>query len=144
MRSVGFGILLLTVLAVVGCSDSPAYGTINETTWQVVAVWDERLDSVDATVDLDRPSLGLATISTPCRVVQVSFVFDSDGEAVSFGDPGAPNRDCASTDSSVDAGIAGALAAAASWHLLDDSTIEVRNADGRSTLQMTQVPGDAR
>lgn len=135
-----FGIVLLGLLAVSGCSDSPAFGSINETRWLVVVIGEERFDSADATVDLDRPRFGTATISTPCREVEVPFVFDSDGEAVSFGDLGRPDEECAAADSAVDTGMAGALAAAESWHLLDDTTIEVRNAEGRAVLEMALDP----
>jgi META domain len=140
------GIARLSVLLVVAgsaaaCSDSPAFGdtAINETNWWVVSLAEEQLGSDDVTIGLDDPELGTATIYTPCRSIAVPFVFDSDGEGVSFGDPGGADESCSTSLRTIDQRAAAALAAAESWHLVDDKTIEMRNAIGGVLMQMTLI-----
>jgi META domain len=146
VRDRSLGIAWLSVLLVVAgsaaaCSDSPVFGdtAINDTNWRVVSLAEEQLGSVDVTIGLDDPELGTATLSTPCRSIAVRFVFDSDSEGVSFGDPGSADESCTTSLRTIDQRAAAALAAAESWHLVDDKTIEMRNADGGGLLQMTLI-----
>jgi hypothetical protein len=131
--------LLLAVLSVVaGCSDSPVFGETNmrETSWRVVAIGEASLGTPDVTISLDDPVVEMATLYTPCRRIAVSYIFDSDSEGVSFGHPGSAGDSCSPSDLAVDGRAANALAAAETWHLIDDTTIEMRSADGAALLQM--------
>jgi hypothetical protein len=69
----------------------------------------------------------------------VAFVFDSDSEGVSFGDPGSASGSCAPSDLAIDGGASDALAAAKSWHMIDNTTIELRDQDGAALMRMIRA-----
>lgn len=113
-------------LVLYGCSNSPAREYDGPSNWEIVQVGDTEVPDGTYTLALDVPARERATLVTPCRAVEVLFVFDSDSEGVSFSEPGTPTRPCDDQDSLVDGQISHVLATAETWHMTHADAIEIR------------------
>lgn len=103
-------------MLLVSCSSSPVARPLNVTVWQVIEVDCVLRRVAPCGLRLDDPRLGAATLSTPCSEVTVPFAFDTDGNAVSFGNP-IGQTTCVGDAAILDASIARGFATASSWEL---------------------------
>ena len=128
-------LLMWVVVLSAACQPSAASRPLNGTLWRVVEIAGEPVEE-QITLAFDSPRLGSVTLTTPCRQEELAFAFDTDGTAVSFASPIQDGLACDLAAQAADAATAAALADAAEWLLVSESTIEVR---GGPTLTLEEA-----